>query len=96
MDATSIDPAQQFVGWVCGNQAWVSYVLGLLAAHTGLSVLSASLKKMGITADSPIIGALIPVIRALAMDVKPPPAVIVAQAAAIQASTPELAQPKVT
>lgn len=88
MGPQSVDPAQQIVGWVCSNQDWVTYVLGILIAHTGLSAISAGLKKAGITADSPIIGALVPLIRLLAMDVKPPPAVIVAQANAIQAKGP--------
>ena len=90
---TSLDPGAQVVGWVCSNQAWVSYVLGILIAHSGLSVLSATLKKCGVTADRPFMSMLIPIIRALAIDVKPPPAVIVAQAQAIQ-SGPEPVQPK--
>jgi len=87
------DPGQQIVGWVCSNQAWVAYVLGIFIAHSGFSVLSAILKKYGVTSDSPIIGAAIPVIRALALDVKPPAATIVAQAVQIQNA--QAAQPTV-
>jgi len=69
---------------VCQNQDWVSYVLAILLAHGGLSIVSAAMKKCGITRDSPLIGIIVPIIRVLALDLKPPPAVIVAQAQAIQ------------
>ena len=91
--ATDFNPAVQIVGWVCSNQNWVIYVLGLLAAHFGLSGASAILKKFGITEDSPALGLVVKVIRALAMDVKPPPATIVAQAAAIQEKDPSMVAP---
>ena len=87
MGTTTIDPAAQIVGWVCSNQGWVIYVIGILLAHSGFSVLSAFLKKMGITSDSPIVGMLIPIIRAVAIDVKPPAATVVSQAATIMAES---------
>ena len=84
----TFNPAVQFVGWVCANQSWTVYVLGLLIAHTGLSGASAILKKYGITEDSPAVGFLVKVIRMAAMDVKPPQAAIVSQAATIMAASP--------
>lgn len=80
--STGPDPtgAASIVGWVCSNQQTVVYVLGLLIAHSGMSVLSATLKKAGITSDSPIVK----IIRLLAIDVKPPAETIVAQAEAIK------------
>lgn len=75
------DPATAFVGLVCSNQAWVASLLALFMAHTGFSVLSAILKKTGVSS-----GTLVQIIRLLAIDVKPPAAQIVAQAQTIQAS----------
>lgn len=86
----AIDPAA-LVGWACSNQTTVSWVLGFLLAHTGFSVLSAILKKYGVTADSPWLKVIIPIIRGLAIDVKPPPEVIVHHAADIVRASPDVA-----
>ena len=82
---TADDPSGLVFGWICANPTLVEGVLGFLIAHSGLSVISAFLKKFGITEDTPIVGPYVKIIRLLAVDVKPPPATIVAQAAAIQA-----------
>lgn len=81
--AGPLDPtgAATIVSWLCSNQQTVIYVLGILIAHSGFSVLSATLKKAGITSDSPIVK----IIRMLAIDVKPPAESITAQADAIKA-----------
>jgi hypothetical protein len=71
----------QFVGWVCSNQATVNWILGLLLAHLGLSITSATLKRLGITSNSP----LVQIIRLLAVDLKPPPQAIVAEAESLKA-----------
>lgn len=80
------DPSQQIVGWVCSNQQVVVYVLGLLIAHTGLSITSATLKKVGIDGSGGgILGSLVGVIRFLAIDAHPTNISIVKQAGAIMA-----------
>lgn len=79
-DAQTVDPSQEIVGWVCSNQSTVSWVLGLLLAHLGLSLTSATLKKLGAT-DGP----WVQIIRLLAVDLKPPPQAIVAEADQLKA-----------
>jgi hypothetical protein len=80
-DAQGSDPSAQLVGWVCSNQATVSWLLGFLLAHLGLSTTSAILKKLGVTDGS----ATVQIIRFLALDLKPTPAAIVAEADQIKA-----------
>lgn len=72
----------ELVGWICANQSSATWFVGLfyaLAAHLGFSSLSGILKKFGISD-----GFMVWIVRLLAIDLKPPPATIVAQAAAIQ------------
>jgi len=87
VNAQDLDPASvaSGVAWVCTHQDWVTYAVIFLAAHFGFSLVSAAAKKYGLTADSPIVGLVVKLIRLAALDVKPPAAVVVAQAAAIQA-----------
>ena len=46
----------------------------------------AILKKYGVTADSPVIGAFIPIIRLIALDMTPPDHVVLAHAEQIKAT----------
>lgn len=72
----------QFVGWVCSNQGTVNWLLGILLAHLGLSITSATLKKFGITSNS----LVVQIIRLAAIDLKPPPQAIVAEADQLKAA----------
>lgn len=76
------------VGWVCSNQSLVAWLITALCAHTAFSGLSAVLKKAGITdaTQSRYLNLGIKIIRLLAVDLKPPPAAIVAQAEQLQAT----------
>ena len=86
--AQVIDPGTAAVGWVCSNQTLVAWALSALIAHTGLSITSATLKKLGAYSDSP----WVKIIRMLAIDVKPQAAQIVQQAAVILANSPAVSQ----
>ena len=86
--AQTLDPGMAAIGWVCSNQTLVAWALSALIAHTGLSITSATLKKLGAASDSP----WVKIIRMLAIDVKPQAAQIVEQAAVILASQPAAAQ----
>ena len=80
------DLAAQVVGYVCANQAVVVTLLVMGWGHFGFSVVSAVLKKLGVTPDEfgPILGMLIKGIRFAAVDLKPTPTVILKDAASIQ------------
>lgn len=78
------DPGQTVIGLICANQTMVGWALSALIAHTGLSITSATLKKLGLTSDNP----WVKIVRLLAIDVKPPNAAIVQQAATILAASP--------
>lgn len=83
-DASPADVAVFAVSWVCSNQEWAVWLTTLALMHVGFSAISAITKKLGITSDSPIVKF----IRLIAMDVKPPASVIVAQADAIRPAPP--------
>lgn len=83
----ALDPLADAVSFACTNQAWIVYALGIAGAHLGFSVVSAALKKYGITE-----GGIVTIIRLLAIDVKPPAATIIKQAAAIQVANPGVSQ----
>lgn len=82
------DPGTIAVGWVCSNQSLVAWLITALCAHTAFSGLSAVLKKAGVTdaTQSRYLNLGIKIIRLLAVDLKPPPAAIVAQAEQLQAA----------
>ena len=86
--ASTADPGTMAVGWVCANQQLVGWAITALLAHAGFSGLSALLKKAGVSdaTQSRYANLAIKLIRLLAVDVKPPPTVVVAQGEKLQAT----------
>lgn len=70
-----MDNTTQIVGFLCEHQEAVVAVLGFLATHLGLSVASATLKKLGVSK-----GKLVAIVRLLAVDVQPTPTTVLANA----------------
>ena len=68
------------VGWLCAHQGLVITAISVLGGHTIFSFVSAGLKKMGISQ-----GALVAIVRAAAVDVKPPDQTVLVHAADIAA-----------
>ena len=89
-DASINNVAVAVYQWTCANPTIVEPILEW--ALGGISVilgLNATLKKLGATKDSgPILGWIVWGLRKLAVDVRPPPAVIVHQAAVIVENSP--------
>ena len=82
--ATSpIDPGTQIVGFVCQNQTLMASIVTIFGGRLVIELVSAGMKKFGITSASPGMAAVVPIIRAIALDVKPPDAVIVKNAETI-------------
>ena len=88
--AASNHAADVAYDWVCSNPTIVKPVLYLFAAYLANNAISAVMKKYGVTKDSPIVGIVARIMRLVAMDVKPPDAVVVKQAATIVAAAPEV------
>lgn len=76
--ATNGDLTACAVGWLCAHQGYVILAISLLGGHAVFSFISAGLKKMGISE-----GALVAIVRAAAVDVKPPDATVLKSADAI-------------
>jgi hypothetical protein len=64
---------------------WLVTIIGPAA------IANAIMKKFGITKDSPVIGVIIPILRRLVLDVPPPPAVMLKNAADVLTAQPEIA-----
>jgi hypothetical protein len=83
-DATTSGVAHAVYQWSCANPTIVEPILEwALGGLITLLGLNATLKKVGFTKDSPIIGWFVWGLRKLLADVKPPPAVIAKEAGAI-------------
>lgn len=70
-----MDNSIDVVGLICPNQDTAKAIIAFLGAHFGLSVVSATLKKLGISK-----GMIVAVIRFLAVDVQPLPKTVLANA----------------
>ena len=77
--------------WVCTNKSVVEPVLESILGFLGVAATAnAIMKKLGVTKDSPVIGAIIPALRMLVLDVHPPDHVIVSNAATVLAASPAI------
>jgi hypothetical protein len=86
--ATGDDVNTLILGWACTHQTLVLWAMGLLVPfglHFLASISAAVTKKFGWSGTDQIafVRGLVKVIRAAALDFKPPPATMVANAAAV-------------
>lgn len=89
------DQGGQVIGagydWICSNRSTVEPILEtVFGSWIATHVTGAILKKYGVTKLTPYIGKALSILRILNLDVTPPPAVIVKQAANIIAASPEI------
>jgi hypothetical protein len=100
--AQGIDPGTVAVGWIVAHQTLAASLITLFGGRLVVELISAGMKKFGVTKDSPGMSLIVPVLRAIAIDLTPPPQVVLANATAIVskpaavAATPEVAAARET
>jgi hypothetical protein len=82
-DPTTVDPGTQVVGWVCSNQTLMASIITIFGGRFIIELVSAGMKKFGVTSSSPGMAMVVPALRAISLDLKPPDHVIVQNAQAI-------------
>ena len=91
-DATDGETIAAIYSWACSNQNVVQPTLEVVLGLWGSThLVSALMKKAGVTKDSPWIGRVAQGLRIINADVKPPEGEIVRQSAIILANKPEIA-----
>jgi hypothetical protein len=77
---STVDPGTVAVSWIVNNQKLAAAIITFFGGRLVLEIVSGAMKKYGITKDSPGMSMIVPLLRAVSIDLTPPDAVVVANA----------------